>query len=311
MTALTCYRPEEVLPAVKLVSEDLAARRISAEEAANRLEPLVFRDSVGKWWTVGVRSLRWYRHAERGWEVAQAPPHRLEGLAGLVSQGLPETPEPTPPEKGRSLKATQAITAFMHEIRERYEQGLIHSDSVQELVSSQYLVDRAGQVWTLGFQTRGWFFFNNRGWQPSDDPPDPAQLLSREHTVRACPECQKNYPREAEFCPQCGGRLQVSLDLTQSAAENLRDFLEHGSDTLPEPVVKVWLPPEELPENPHPEEKPPEACACGCAFPPDARFCPQCGQKKPVPRPENCASCGQKLLPDARFCAYCGQPIGV
>src|SRR6187402_3908145 len=47
--------------------------------------------------------------------------------------------------------------------------------------------------------------------------------------------------------------------------------------------------------------------SCGAAAPPNARFCPACGN----PLQASCRQCGSPLLPGAKFCADCGSPTGV
>ena len=46
---------------------------------------------------------------------------------------------------------------------------------------------------------------------------------------------------------------------------------------------------------------------CGAAAPPNARFCPECGNALQ----QSCRNCGSQLLPGAKFCAECGTPTGV
>lgn len=54
-------------------------------------------------------------------------------------------------------------------------------------------------------------------------------------------------------------------------------------------------------------------CAhCGKPLPPEATFCPYCGQAAAAPSKEEdryCAYCGAPLRPKARFCARCGREI--
>ena len=47
--------------------------------------------------------------------------------------------------------------------------------------------------------------------------------------------------------------------------------------------------------------------SCGAAAPPNARFCPECGNALQA----SCRQCGSPLLPGAKFCAECGTPTGV
>ena len=46
---------------------------------------------------------------------------------------------------------------------------------------------------------------------------------------------------------------------------------------------------------------------CGAAAPPNARFCPECGNALQA----SCGQCGSPLIPGAKFCAECGTPTGV
>ena len=45
---------------------------------------------------------------------------------------------------------------------------------------------------------------------------------------------------------------------------------------------------------------------CGAAAPPNARFCPECGNALQA----SCGQCGSPLIPGAKFCAECGTPTG-
>jgi predicted nucleic acid-binding Zn ribbon protein len=46
---------------------------------------------------------------------------------------------------------------------------------------------------------------------------------------------------------------------------------------------------------------------CGAAAPPNARFCPECGNALQA----SCRNCGSPLIAGAKFCAECGTPTGV
>ena len=47
-------------------------------------------------------------------------------------------------------------------------------------------------------------------------------------------------------------------------------------------------------------------CACGAAVPADAKFCPQCGAKKPEPVAGWTCACGATVPGTAKFCPQCG-----
>jgi predicted nucleic acid-binding Zn ribbon protein len=47
---------------------------------------------------------------------------------------------------------------------------------------------------------------------------------------------------------------------------------------------------------------------CGAAVAPNAKFCPECGQKLDTQR--HCTNCGAALPTGAKFCGECGTPVG-
>ncbi|MEG1547450.1 MAG: SPFH domain-containing protein [Clostridia bacterium] len=53
------------------------------------------------------------------------------------------------------------------------------------------------------------------------------------------------------------------------------------------------------------------SCGCGAAVSANAKFCPQCGAKKPdAPAGGFCPECGAKIDPAAKFCPGCGKKLG-
>jgi DNA-directed RNA polymerase subunit RPC12/RpoP len=96
--------------------------------------------------------------------------------------------------------------------------------------------------------------------------------------VRKCPACNKEFPPDAVFCPDCGNRLE--------------------EEKIAKEVTSL------------------KCSSCGKEFPSDAVFCTHCGTRleKENTQKENtgeitCSACGHELPPAAVFCANCGRSL--
>lgn len=98
--------------------------------------------------------------------------------------------------------------------------------------------------------------------------------------VRTCPSCHGSIPVEAEFCPLCGQPVRdVSQDVVEDEIAPVDE--SHGEETVPEEAEEPFVP--ELAETEAQlETEEPVAdrlCpGCGASVPPEAEFCPECGE---------------------------------
>ena len=118
----------------------------------------------------------------------------------------------------------------------------------------------------------------------SAPPAHRVQEKIQEQNAVPCPNCGASIPDDALFCPECGA------DLNHPAfCQNCGAKTSPGADICE--VCKTWL----LED---------QCKFCYAHLPPDAEFCPECGNPKDGIQ---CPHCGALSIFD--FCPKCGKPL--
>ncbi len=112
--------------------------------------------------------------------------------------------------------------------------------------------------------------------------------------MRTCTHCGCENDDAAQFCGDCGLRLEQPAAASKEVEISFSDI--------------------ELPSAGSPSENtsPGKCPECGTAKVPGLPFCPNCGRQvtAPVEGVATCKKCGTPLVPGAQFCAACGMGIG-
>jgi ribosomal protein L40E len=115
-------------------------------------------------------------------------------------------------------------------------------------------------------------------------PAPRAQEKIKEQNAVSCPHCGASIPDDALFCPECGADLNHPAFCPNCGAKT-----SPGADICE--VCKTWL-------------LEGQCKFCYAQLPPDAEFCPECGNPKDGIQ---CPHCGALSIFD--FCPKCGKPL--
>jgi hypothetical protein len=301
------------------------------DEIWPKLNRLKFRDPDGKYWAQGLCSKRWFRYDGPAWRPAGFPGDTLEGPAEFAALAparpsgkdedpfLPQIDEiQTRSGEANGVAVMEKITAG---VRLDYQRGLYSSEDAERLLQNHYLADKTGRIWTIGFRSGTWHFYEDRKWMKSPSAPDPAslpgpdELKAINEDVRMAllllfasdePLPEKaalpwdppaDIPEKPRFCMWCFG-----VNPADSAFCRLCGA----------PGDKLVNDPEKLPRKIEAPETPSQPCPkCGRANDAEAGFCEQCGARlgKQPPAKNFCSSCGQKIEAGDLFCGGCGKKV--
>jgi hypothetical protein len=297
MTALMTYAPESVARVVADLRAD-ARDRVSPSPAQwERLSGVVVRDRAGRYWTVGVRTGTWFRHAQGQWSPAAAPDHRVEGplwirdSAPVTDDDLGDTSlldADGAPAVGTGPADPASIADIARDIWGDFASGLYSSIDATELLQQYYVADTEGVMHAPGCRSGVWYGWLGSRWQAEPAPPSASALVSRKDAPR----------RAAETLHAIGAMLAAGTP-------------------LPEPVADEWQPPPGVPERV-------VLCgACGAMNDSGAERCDRCRHpaaefvddpakvvytipRRPRSRARTCPSCSATAAPDLKFCTRCG-----
>jgi hypothetical protein len=304
---LSKYSLTDVMDIARSVQSDIRDHILQGQQLQVRLAQLKFRDMQGYYWTVEPRTLTWYVYAQGMWNPAPPPQGTFEGLA---HQALAPVPIRKPiANEGDEAHAAQpdhdptaTLAGNIQETRQAYEQRQITSTAAEGLTSLFYLVDKNTRLWTVGFHSGQWYYFDAGRWNRASQPLDASQLSDQSYGPRVCPSCGKPAGNKDDVCPSCGTRLPArSEQAMEQARAKLVELVKSGL-MIPEPVAAPFSPP----PDPAWQAAPTPTYAPGTVPMP---------MPMPAPAPvaqmgSFCTRCGRPIPPGASFCGACGYPIG-
>ncbi len=83
------YLPEELQNIVNSVKQAYDAGLLESEDVNNFMKLLKFRDDGQRYWTIGIKTGRWYTFKNQQWIASEAPNGQLEGAADLSMTAIP------------------------------------------------------------------------------------------------------------------------------------------------------------------------------------------------------------------------------
>jgi hypothetical protein len=254
MTDLRKFTTTAILEMARSISRELDDSTASLDQLVSSLEVFKFRDPSASYWTIGPRSLQWYRYVQEQWRPAGQPSGTLEGpeiLNGwIVASRRREPPAQRSRPEPQVSNAPEFLQAMVQETRLAYEQGEISSDTAEASLAGFYLLDCNGIFWTPGFRTQNWYSFASRSWSRALEAPAPETLLDlRQAASQSCANCGNSLGEGDKFCRNCGSPAPTGEDkLPRKVVLGVVEFLSAGLETLPEPVTDPWAPPQGFPE---------------------------------------------------------------
>jgi RNA polymerase subunit RPABC4/transcription elongation factor Spt4 len=286
------------------------------------LQPtFIFRDDRSAYWYYDPSSTNWYRHLDGVWQAGIMESVQLEGLEGAIPIRLFRVDEMEQFIKVRELdpepadlSPLEALVDLSEETKKAYEQGLITSSDVKELISLQCIMDVKGGIWAFGIRSNQWFYFEDGKWWGADRPPRPDTLLKAEDIANICPKCNTIFV-EGDICPNCRSGVTKKLGKVGALADKrLLEFANLAEHYFPEDITDPWDPPTEFLGLPEPalisqldeassDESRVPCASCGAMNPATSLFCNQCGTKL------GCPNCGTINRPESKFCRQCGSSL--
>lgn len=286
MIALRKYQPSDVTEAAERLRTSYLPGTSDYCGYLRQLNAFQFRDESMQYWFLDAHLGEWYRFVDGKWEATSAEPSTLEGPADLdvplvgVDDELPELTLAIEGKAAEDLKPTEVVELIADRLRNDYEEGMLPSTEVEDLMGGQYVVDSQGKVWTVGIRSKQWFYYSDTGWHSSGQPPEVDSLL------------KMNWQSEE------GPEIEGASDTAMAA---ISQFLYFAMGTIPEPITNVWEPPPDLPENM--THRGITCGSCGANNPLGGKYCTQCGNGL------GCPNCGSANPEGSRFCNHCGHQL--
>lgn len=313
MTPLRSYSANEVRELADATCREL--KRAPDAERQERLEEFKFRSRGGAYGAICLADQHWHEARAGTWLPVEIPSCILEGPASFATPAMLAARDlapahPSNPDIG-VLTGPTALAAIVLSIREKYATGRITSSSANELATANYLLDRQGGIWTIGFWSASWYRHERGNWRIEPEPPAQESLVTEEVRPGYCAACSAANPT-GTACRKCGINLQAA---EERIAAGIADFLTADELVLPEEVADPWSPPPGYPDGTVVSAR----CfnpKCGAELKPNAKFCAKCGTPAGPAAAVNsgesiCPSpaCGKRVPAGKRFCAACGTRI--
>ncbi len=281
MTDLRKYQSESVQAMAGSIQSELAAGVPTLEQLSDTLSEFILRDDQGVYWSLAPRSQQWYRHGPGGWTAAVSPPSTFEGPSTLAVWA-PKVEKVDGAVKTEVDGKTAANAhAFMEnmiaDIFGSYERGLITSITASALVSEVFLMDKENRFWTVGFRSKGWYFFEAEKWHKAESPPALDTLVDTK-----------------------------SAENPEEHDQTIINFLVAMAGNPPEPIAEQWDPPDHFPE---PVLQCPSCTRVDVGLHSQCKFC-----NSEIPVTANvsekttkfCTQCGHEQPRRIKFCVQCG-----
>jgi len=287
---LVWMKPETIAAAARQLAEDIFHQPKYEAVHIARFFVLKLRDVRGSYWTIGINTLDWYRHDRMRWHCEDVPEGRLEGPVWLrdLVQAEPEeeyldNPYAAVETEKKASDPILMLAANIEMICREYQLGHLTSQQTEELLQGNYLIDKHGNIWTVGARNRSWYALIDEKWQ-----------------TQLSPLSVNDLPNEAELEPL---GHQVLLGIANLFTDKA---------TLPELPAELWKPP-----RTQPEVYAARCCSCGVRRKPGEATCYQCGADTLTTTSANraekisriCSDCGYGVAPEDLFCTACGKRI--
>lgn len=190
---------------------------------------IIFRDSLGYYWTFNSSSDLWYVYINDEWITMSRPEDQyLEGVDEALNylaytdvdldayyDSIKKIREFTPPEKPNA----DAYKEMICNIYQDYVDGYLTSLSSSILLKEHMIIDQDFDLWNVGCRSGKWYQFINDLWSVSERTPTISLSLPED-------------------------KIQE-----QKRAISLINFFKSGVGFLPELVSESWLPPSVLPQE--------------------------------------------------------------
>jgi hypothetical protein len=308
MIDLRKYNPQDVILAANSFQASYQSGTLSLVEVRLMLLDFMFRDAKGDYWFMNVNNTNWHRHDNGKWAKESETPDALLGADSLFdilpltseSEGTEFEEEFTGLGEG-SLNAVEVMPSIVSTIKTAFDQGQISSLDAYELLADQYVVDKQGRIWLVGYQSSMWYYYDSEQWIQSPEPPSEDSLVREEPEPGVCGVCEHVLQGET-VCPNCGTEIAPTLvGATDEVYASIFEFFTSGFGSLPESITDDWDPPEGMPEA---LIEPGVVCAnCNNTNSPGSRYCSQCGSAL------GCPNCGKENPPESKFCNECGHQL--
>jgi hypothetical protein len=217
---LACFSGEELDALAKAVAAERALGLAPPRRGARLHRDLVFRDESGRYYALGISSLKPYRWDGNAWRGVESVPSPLEGPARLLSYVRRDPANGASPAKP-ALDPLSFLVAVTAEARRGYHAGELTLEHAETLIASFYAQDNAGRLWAAGAFTGSFYVYEEKRW------------------LRA------NAPKPSAF-----SRATCAADGETALNEALYRFLAETNGAPPESLTAAWQPPATGPEPP-------------------------------------------------------------
>jgi hypothetical protein len=228
--------------AAAVLMGQVEAGLLSQLDLAQAVLAFCFRDDADAYWFLDPCAGQWYHLTHGDWQPDNEVPDVLEGPDNLPATfdivGGPEDPPPPP-----VMTPIDALATGVEATGRAYARGQINNQDAEVLLARHVLIDRRGQVWTVGVQSGRWYVFEPDRWTAASAPPDPRTLARLRPPAGPCPSCSQSVS-EAGPCPHCGAMVPPELEgVDEEAYALIQGFLMRFAGILPERVTQAWMPP--------------------------------------------------------------------
>lgn len=103
------------------------------------------------------------------------------------------------------------------QLKQKFKEKRISSQEYKDQLKILRLRDRKGKFWTIGAQTRKWYYFDGKKWIQAQPP-------SIQEGKVICIHCGFENDLKAEFCASCSGNLGMEESKCPECGYELEDI---------------------------------------------------------------------------------------